>query len=133
MRLVAGDHEPFDGVRIVATPGHTPGHQSLVVDQPDGPTVIAGQACYTMGEWIGDPDALEGRSSAPDVAAYDRSIERLRASIQPVSALAMIAFIGAGEPTAWQCAGSTQPGYPSQAVLGGELAVPCTCNPLQQG
>ena len=24
-------------------------------------------------------------------------------------------------------------GYPSGAVLGGELAVPCTCNPLQQG
>ena len=23
--------------------------------------------------------------------------------------------------------------YPSRAVLGGELAVPCTCNPLQQG
>ena len=24
-------------------------------------------------------------------------------------------------------------GYHSEAVLGGELAVPCTCNPLQQG
>jgi len=23
--------------------------------------------------------------------------------------------------------------YDSRAVLGGELAVPCTCNPLQQG
>jgi hypothetical protein len=27
----------------------------------------------------------------------------------------------------------TAAGYPSDAVLGGELAVPCTCNPLQQG
>jgi len=79
LRLVAGDHQPLDGVRIVATPGHTPGHQSLVVDQLDGPTIIAGQACYTVGEWIGDPEALEGRSSAPDQGAYDRSIERLRA------------------------------------------------------
>ena len=25
------------------------------------------------------------------------------------------------------------PCYDSMAVLGGELAVPCTCNPLQQG
>ena len=25
------------------------------------------------------------------------------------------------------------PCYDSAAVLGGELAVPCTCNPLQQG
>ena len=67
------------GIRVVATPGHTPGHQSLVVDGPDGPIVLAGQACYTVGEWTGDPDALEGRSGARDQAAYDRSIERLRA------------------------------------------------------
>jgi glyoxylase-like metal-dependent hydrolase (beta-lactamase superfamily II) len=79
VRLVAGDHQPFIGVRIVATPGHTPGHQSLVVEQPDGPTVVAGQACYTVGEWIGDAEALEGRSSAPDKGTSDRSIERLRA------------------------------------------------------
>ena len=30
-RPVAGDHEPVDGIRVVATPGHTVGHQSLVV------------------------------------------------------------------------------------------------------
>jgi len=29
-------------------------------------------------------------------------------------------------PFIWGC-------YDSAAVLGGELAVPCTCNPLQQG
>jgi N-acyl homoserine lactone hydrolase len=75
----AGDHEPAIGVRVVATPGHTPGHQSLVVEGPDGRTVLAGQACYTVAEWTGDADILEGRSSAPDQAAYDHSIERLRA------------------------------------------------------
>ena len=75
---VAGDHEPFSGIRVVATPGHTPGHQSLVVETAEG-TVLAGQAIYTAGEWSGDPDAREGRSRAPDQAAYDRSIERLRA------------------------------------------------------
>ena len=32
---------------------------------------------------------------------------------------------GAGERAGWR--------YDSRAVLGGELAVPCTCNPLQQG
>jgi N-acyl homoserine lactone hydrolase len=78
-RQQAGDHEVAPGLRIVATPGHTPGHQSLVIDVPDGPVVLAGQACYTVGEWIGDPDALEGRSGAPDRDAYDRSIERLKA------------------------------------------------------
>ena len=29
---LAGDHEPFDGFRIIATPGHTTGHQSLAVE-----------------------------------------------------------------------------------------------------
>jgi len=28
---------------------------------------------------------------------------------------------------------SARTGYHPRAVLGGELAVPCTCNPLQQG
>ena len=75
---IAGDHEVAPGIRVVATPGHTAGHQSLVVDGSDGPIVLAGQALYTAGEWAGDPEALEGRSSARDHAAYDRSIERLR-------------------------------------------------------
>ena len=77
-RQVAGDHEPFEGIRIVATPGHTPGHQSLVVETDQGLAILAGQACYRRGEWVGDPDDLEGRSSAGDQAAYDRSIARLK-------------------------------------------------------
>ena len=65
-------------IRIVATPGHTKGHQSIAVTTDRGTVVLVGQACYTAGEWEGDPDAIDGRSGAPDVAAYDRSIERLK-------------------------------------------------------
>jgi N-acyl homoserine lactone hydrolase len=75
---VAGDHEPLEGIHVLATPGHTPGHQSLAVETAEGVSVLAGQAVYTAGEWEGDPDAREGRSRAPDPAAYDRSVERLR-------------------------------------------------------
>ena len=78
-RPIAGDHEPVDGIRILATPGHTVGHQSLVVSTARGDVVLAGQALYTPGEWVGDPAAREGRSRAPDRAAYDRSVERLKA------------------------------------------------------
>ena len=72
------DHEPFDGFRIIATPGHTNGHQSLAVQTDRGLVVLAGQAVYTVDEWAGEPDELEGRSGAPDRDAYDRSLERLR-------------------------------------------------------
>ncbi len=78
-RPIAGDHAPVDGIGIVATPGHTVGHQSLVVSTARGEVVLAGQAIYTPGEWDGDPAAREGRSRAPDRAAYDQSVRRLKA------------------------------------------------------
>ena len=83
---VDGDHEPAPGIRIFATPGHSPGHQSLVVEVPDGPLLLAGQAVYSHGEWTGIPGAREGASTAPDRPAYQRSVERLRA-IRPKTVL----------------------------------------------
>lgn len=82
-RRIEGDHDLFEGIRIVATPGHTPGHQSLVVETAAGRHVLAGQAVYSPGEWDGEPGAREGRSRAPDQGAYDRSLDRLRA-LDPV-------------------------------------------------
>jgi N-acyl homoserine lactone hydrolase len=82
-RMVHGDLALFEGIRIVATPGHTPGHQSLVVETPAGVEILAGQAVYSPGEWAGEPGAREGRTRAPDPGAYDRSIERLGA-LDPV-------------------------------------------------
>ncbi len=73
-----GDRRLSEDVTIISTPGHTPGHQSLAVRTADGLIVLAGQACYTAAEWAGDSTPLEGRSAAPDVDAYDRSIRRLR-------------------------------------------------------
>jgi glyoxylase-like metal-dependent hydrolase (beta-lactamase superfamily II) len=76
---VAGDHEIASGVRIFATPGHSPGHQSLVVETAAGPVLLAGQAVYSHGEWSGFAGAREGASVAPDEPAYARSVERLKA------------------------------------------------------
>jgi N-acyl homoserine lactone hydrolase len=73
-----GDEVVSDDVTLLATPGHTPGHQSLAVRTAEGLVVLAGQACYTAAEWAGEETALEGRSRSPDVDAYDRSIQRLR-------------------------------------------------------
>ena len=41
---VGGELELWPGVWIIPTPGHTAGHQSLVILGPDGTVVLAGQA-----------------------------------------------------------------------------------------
>ncbi len=41
---VSGETEVWPGIWIIPTPGHTQGHQSLVVRQGDGTVVLAGQA-----------------------------------------------------------------------------------------
>ena len=42
--LLDGDAELADGVRAITTPGHTPGHQSVLVDTAAGRYCIAGDA-----------------------------------------------------------------------------------------
>jgi glyoxylase-like metal-dependent hydrolase (beta-lactamase superfamily II) len=82
--VLEGDTEVASGLRLVATPGHTAGHQSLVVETSMGPVVLAGQALQSRAEWDGATEtSSSGRSSAPDPDAYDRSVERLRA-LDPV-------------------------------------------------
>lgn len=46
-RLLDGDTELAPGVTALRTDGHTPGHQSLCVQLPDGgPVILAGDCCY---------------------------------------------------------------------------------------
>jgi glyoxylase-like metal-dependent hydrolase (beta-lactamase superfamily II) len=52
--LVAGDKDLFgDGsVTIISTPGHTPGHQSLLVRLPKtGPVLLSGDAVHFQANW----------------------------------------------------------------------------------
>lgn len=49
IEMIDGDHDVFgDGaVRIIATPGHTPGHSSLLVRLPDaGPVLLSGDIAH---------------------------------------------------------------------------------------
>jgi N-acyl homoserine lactone hydrolase len=50
-----GEAEILPGVLVVPTPGHTPGHQSVVVRRPDGVVVVlAGQSHDTATGYSGD-------------------------------------------------------------------------------
>lgn len=63
-RVVDGDAEVAEGISVLATPGHTAGHQSVTVRTGDGLVLIVGQA------------AQDARSFA--TADADASVKRLR-------------------------------------------------------
>ena len=162
IREAAGDHLVRPGVRVLATPGHTPGHQSVAVDTDDGLVILAGQACYTAGEWEGDPDALEGRSSAPTGSPTTARSNACAACSRRASCSGTTATRGsprgrcsrrtrrpcgtrgahravapsrwpAGWPYRSRLARLAARRYPWRAVLGGELAVPCSLQSAPAG
>jgi N-acyl homoserine lactone hydrolase len=77
--LLEGDAEIAPGVRVVATPGHTTGHQSVVVDG-DGAELLIGDAAYRPGIYL-DPDLARLPSGqAADEGSWRETIRRLHAS-----------------------------------------------------
>jgi N-acyl homoserine lactone hydrolase len=85
---INGDHELAAGVRILSTPGHTPGHQSLAVETDDGLVVIAGQAIYSAAEFdhIKVTRALLEGDPPPDPDAYLASALRI-VDLEPAAVL----------------------------------------------
>jgi N-acyl homoserine lactone hydrolase len=51
LRLVRGDQDLTDGVRLIATPGHTVGHQSVVIKGGETVVVIAAQSVWSASEF----------------------------------------------------------------------------------
>jgi N-acyl homoserine lactone hydrolase len=85
--LIDGDAPIAEGVRVVATPGHTVGHQSVIVDTPDGGAVMIGDAAYTADIYRdGDKADLStwGGGQYSDRRAWSDSLHRLH-SMRPHS------------------------------------------------
>lgn len=62
-----GEAEVLPGVRLLPTPGHTRGHQSVLVDTPGGLVVLGGDVAYTFRELGGA--ATEGQRRVLALAA----------------------------------------------------------------
>lgn len=75
-RSLRGDTPVAAGVTLVSTPGHTPGHQSLLVEAEEGAMLFTSDAVYTREHF--DPDHLG--------AAVDK--ERARQSVLHLMKLA---------------------------------------------
>lgn len=61
LHLVEGEVEVAPGVTVLPTPGHTPGHQSVLVGDPDGPRVL----------FLGDVVPTAVHTRLPYIMAYD--------------------------------------------------------------
>ena len=79
--VVDGDAEIAEGVRVVATPGHTIGHQSVVVDLPEGDAVMIGDAAYTADIYrdADEADLTEWPGQHSDRDAWSHSLKKVHA------------------------------------------------------
>ncbi len=77
--LVEGEREVLPGLTLIPTPGHTSGHQSVLLETSTGRIVIAGQAAYTASEYVNPEEAhARGLESAWDRQKCLESLRRLR-------------------------------------------------------
>ncbi|MHB8588609.1 MAG: N-acyl homoserine lactonase family protein [Candidatus Dormibacteraceae bacterium] len=77
--LIDGDAKIAEGVRVVATPGHTVGHQSVIVDTHDGGAVMIGDAAYTSDIYreVDDANLATWDGQYSDRQAWSESLHRL--------------------------------------------------------
>ncbi len=83
LRAVDGDTELVSGIRLIATPGHTPGHQSVVIEGGDQRVVLAAQCAFHGDELrTGRPRHSNLHDASWEPAAAE-SLARIR-ELQPV-------------------------------------------------
>ena len=77
--LLDGDAEVLPGLSVITTPGHTAGHQSVVVQSADGgPDLLIGDAAYTPRQYAGPAGQDLPRGQASDLETWRDSLQRIR-------------------------------------------------------
>lgn len=74
-----GEADLLSGMRIVPTPGHVPGHQSLLVETEEGRVLLAGQAFNSASDYARAQYAwrLE-RSGSDEEVSYPEWVRRVQ-------------------------------------------------------
>jgi N-acyl homoserine lactone hydrolase len=75
---ISGETEIWPGVWVIPTPGHTAGHQSLVLSRADGTIILAGQARDFASQFGSDQLARRAaRDGVAPLPGYARWLDRL--------------------------------------------------------
>jgi N-acyl homoserine lactone hydrolase len=77
--LLDGDTEIAEGVRVVATPGHTVGHQSILVTTEAGDELMIGDAAYNVGIYKHPETENLPAGQAADRESWERSLHHIHA------------------------------------------------------
>ena len=80
LELVEGEVEIAPGVRVVPTPGHTAGHQSVLIGPPDGPKAlflgdVVPTAVHVRLPWVMAYDLEPARTVETKRALFERAVE----------------------------------------------------------
>jgi N-acyl homoserine lactone hydrolase len=80
--LLDGDAEIAEGVRVIATPGHTAGHQSVFAETGDGTAVMIGDAAYTADIYreVEKADLSKWRGQHANRRKWIRSLKKVHAA-----------------------------------------------------
>jgi glyoxylase-like metal-dependent hydrolase (beta-lactamase superfamily II) len=103
---VHGDHDLYgDGsIRLLHTPGHTPGHQSVLVTPTDGPPVlIAGDAAYSEDNFVNgrnDGVVVDPKQARATIARLQDLCRQTPTVVAPTHDVGSAARIAAGQTTA---------------------------------
>lgn len=94
LRLLDGDSDPWPGIRLLFTPGHCAGHQSMLIELPEGRIALAADCADTqknLTETIAPGILLAGRKAAL------ASLRRFKDAAAAVNAL----MIPGHDPEVW--------------------------------
>lgn len=78
--LLDGEAEIWPGLRVIPTPGHTDGHQALIVETDEGRVALAGQSFNTTSEFAAAEVAWQLHAGGwPQPGGYPAWMDRLEA------------------------------------------------------
>jgi N-acyl homoserine lactone hydrolase len=80
--LLDGDIEILPGLSVITTPGHTVGHQCVVVATDGQADLLIGDAAYTPHQFAGPPDKDVLPGQASNLVVWRGSLDRIR-SLEP--------------------------------------------------